>query len=62
MTLCKAIDEKHMDVVVAFVLHLREVKDFSHVEINKVFEKPHNWEVEFAEFYDEFYHFPVKMA
>ncbi len=57
ITLCSAIDNKQMDVVVAFVLYLRETKDFSHVDINRVFAKPHNWESEFAEFYSEFYTF-----
>lgn len=62
MTLCNAIDNKQMDVVVAFVLFLREVKDFSHVDINRVFAQPYKWESEFAEFYSEFYHFPVRLA
>ena len=59
MTLCKAIDDKRMDLVVPFVLFLREVKDFSHVDINRVFSSPHKWENEFAEWHTEFAEFPV---
>lgn len=49
MTLCKAIDEKRMDLICEFTLYLREACDFSVQQIKKVFEKPHNWEQEFSE-------------
>ncbi len=48
-TLCKAIDDGRMELVIGFALYLREACDFSQQAVHAVFAAPHKWEAEFKE-------------
>lgn len=49
MTLTQAIEQRRMDLIIEFVLYLREGCEFLVIDIQRVFEEPWKWEPEFSE-------------
>lgn len=53
MTLCDAIHEEKMELVVGFALAMKD-SGMDNEDVQRIFEKPWKWEAEFAEWIEKY--------